>query len=128
MRLRWISPLFLAAIAAYQLPAQAPVVMPAGSYVIQARDSTKADSVGMVGWPMVLKGNGAFTITSPDTLTFSGKLVQKDGVTTYTDQACSEPGQYIVRQERGGYAFDVKSETCSAGWSKLLFVPGKPKK
>jgi hypothetical protein len=127
MRFRWITPLVVAAVAASQLSAQAPVSMPAGNYVIQARDSAKADSVGMAGWPLVLKSNGAFTITSPDTLTFSGKLVQKDGIATYTDQACSEPGQYLVRQERGGYAFDVKSETCSAGWSKLLFVPGKPK-
>ncbi|HEY4100540.1 MAG TPA: hypothetical protein VGM20_06665 [Gemmatimonadales bacterium] len=127
MRFRWITPLVAATVAASHLCAQAPVTMPAGSYIIQARDSARADSVGMAGWPLVLKGNGAFTITSPDTLTFSGKLMQKDGIATYTDQACSEPGQYIVRQERGGYAFDVKSETCSAGWSKLLFVPGKPK-
>jgi hypothetical protein len=38
---------------------------------------------------------------------------------------------YYVRKERGGYAFDVKSEACpgrDSGWVKLLFVPGRPKK
>jgi hypothetical protein len=102
--------------------------MPAGSYVIQARDSSKADGVAMKGWPFVLKSNGTFTITTPDSLTFTGKLLQKDGVATYTDQSCSEPGLYAVRQERGGYAFDAKAETCSAGWTKLLFVPAKPRR
>jgi hypothetical protein len=102
--------------------------MPAGNYVIQARDSAQAGSVAMRGWPFVLKGNGNFTITTPDSLTFTGKLVQKDGVATYTDQSCEEAGQYVVRQERGGFAFDAKTETCSAGWTKLLFVPSKPKK
>jgi hypothetical protein len=50
------------------------------------------------------------------------------GMATYTDQSCSEPGIYYVRKEGNGYAFDVKSETCSADFAKLLFVPGKPKK
>jgi hypothetical protein len=64
----------------------------------------------------------------PDTLPYTGRLVQKGGMATYTDQACSEPGTYYVRKEGNGFAFDVKSETCSASLSKLLFVPGKPKK
>jgi hypothetical protein len=125
----------LAAITvAVPIPAQtpAPVTMPAGPYVIQARDSlAKAGDVGIAGWPFVLKSNGTFTLTSPDSLTFAGKIVQKEGVATYTDQNCSDPGIYYVRQERGGYAFDVKSEACpgrDSGWVKLLFLPGKPRK
>jgi len=130
MNKSWILATLLAALAvplAAQTPA--PVTMPSGSYLIQARDtSAKAAKVGMVGWPFVLKGSGDFTITTPDTLTWTGKLVQKDGMATYTDQSCSEPGIYYVRKEGNGYAFDVKSETCSADFAKLLFVPGKPKK
>ena len=127
---RWILPALLAAMAA-PLAAQVPppVVMPAGSYLIQTRDtSAKAEKVGMTGWPFVLKGNGDFSITTPDSLVFSGKIVQRDGIATYTDQACSEPGTYYVRKESSGYAFDVKSETCSESLVKLLFVPGKPRK
>ncbi len=125
---RWIA-VALFTVAAMPLRAQAPVVMPSGSYVIQTRDtSAKAEKVGMAGWPFVLKGNGDFTITTPDTLFFTGKLVQKDGMATYTDQSCTEPGIYVVRKEGIGYAFDVKSETCSESLVKLLFVPGKPKK
>lgn len=130
---RWIFPALLA-VAASPLTAQtpAPVKMPAGSYIIQTRDtSAKAEKVGMVGWPFVLKGNGDFTImayVAPDTLPYTGKLIQKDGMATYTDQACDEPGIYYVRKEGNGFAFDAKSETCSASLSKLLFVPGKPKK
>jgi len=120
-------------IAALPLAAQtpAPVVMPAGRYVIQARDSTKAKEVAIAGWPFLLKGNGGFTLTTPDSLVFAGKLLQKDGLATYTDQECSDPGVYYVRKELGGYAFDVKSEACAgrdSGWVKLLFVPGKPRK
>ena len=106
--------------------------MPAGSYVIQARDT--APRPRRSRWPggrSSSRANGTFTLTTPDTLVFTGKLVQKDGMATYTDQACNEPGLYYVRKERSGYAFDVKSETCAgrdAGWVKLLFVPGKPKK
>ena len=128
--MRWLG----AAIAAAPLAAQAPapVTMPAGAYVIQPRDSTaKPDDVGIAGWPFVLKSNGAFTLTSPDSLTFTGKLEQKDGLATYTDQNCGDPGVYYVRKVRGGYAFDVKSEACpgrDSGWVKLLFVPGRPKK
>lgn len=123
-----------AAVAAAPLAAQtaAPVTMPAGAYVIQPRDSTaKPEDVGISGWPFVLKSNGAFTLTSPDSLTFTGKLEQKNGLATYTDQNCGDPGVYYVRKERGGYAFDVKSEACpgrDSGWVKLLFVPGRPKK
>ena len=125
---RWIAAAIFATVAV-PLGAQAPVVMPSGNYVIQTRDtSAKADKVGMDGWPFVLKGNGQFTITTPDTLPYTGKLVQKDGMATYTDQQCSEPGIYLVRKEGIGYAFDMKSETCSKGLSSLLFVPGKPKK
>ena len=130
MHKRWIVAVLSAALA-MRLGAQtpAPITMPAGNYVIQTRDTgANAVKVGMVGWPFVLKGNGDWTITTPDTLYFVGKLVQKDGVATYTDQACSEPGIYYIRKEGNGYAFDVKSETCSADFAKLLFVPGKPKK
>jgi hypothetical protein len=125
---RWIAAA-LFTIVAMPLGAQAPIIMPSGSYVIQTRDtSAKAEKVGMAGWPFVLKGNGDFTITTPDTLTYIGKMIQKDGMATYTDQGCNEPGVYFVRKEGIGYAFDVKSETCTAGLSVLLFVPGKPKK
>ena len=110
----------------------APVTMPAGPYLVQARDSlAKVGDIGIVGWPFVLRSNGTFTLTSPDSLTFAGKLSQKDGVATYTDQNCADPGVYYVRQERGGYAFDLKSEACpgrDSSWVKLLFVPGKPGK
>ncbi|MGH7524137.1 MAG: hypothetical protein ACREK8_07520 [Gemmatimonadales bacterium] len=124
----------LAAVIAVPLAAQTPtpVIMPAGAYIIQPRDSmAKPDDVGITGWPFVLKSNGAFTLTSPDSLTFTGKLEQKNGLATYTDQNCGDPGVYYVRKERGGYAFDVKSEACpgrDSGWVKLLFVPGRPKK
>lgn len=127
---RWIVATLFAGLAT-PLGAQTPtpVIMPAGSYVIQARDtSAKADRVMMSGWPFVLKGNGVFAFTSPDTMLWTGKLIQKDGMATYTDQGCSEPGIYSARKERDGYAFDVKTETCSVGFAKLLFVPGKPKK
>ena len=36
----------------------APVTMPNGDYVIQARDTTKAKEVAIAGWPFVLKGGG----------------------------------------------------------------------
>jgi len=129
----WIAlSLVAVAVAPLRSQAPAPVTMPAGSYVIQTRDtSAKAEKVGMAGWPFVLKGNGEFTImayVTPDTLPYTGKLVQRDGMATYTDQACNEPGIYYVRKEGLGYAFDVKSETCSESLVKLLFVPGKPKK
>jgi hypothetical protein len=127
---RWMTAT-LVAVLAVPLGAQAiaPVTMPAGAYVIQTRDtSAKAEKVGLAGLPFVLKGSGDFTITTVDTLYFTGKLVQKDGVATYTDMACNEPGIYYVRKEGNGYAFDVQSETCSADLAKLLFVPGKPKK
>jgi hypothetical protein len=115
------------------LGAQAPVTMPSGDYVIQARDASKTDSIGMVGWPLVLKGNGTFSImTMPDSLLLMGKLIQKGGVATLTEQTCSDgAGTYVVRKEGSGYAFDVKTEACvgrDSAWSKLLFVPGKPKK
>ena len=121
------------AVLAVPLGAQtpAPAMMPTGSYVIQARDTTKAAEVGIAGWPFVLKGGGAFTISNPESLTFTGKLMQKDGIATYTDQSCDTPATYAVRQERGGYAFDFKSGGCpenEATLGKLLFVSGKPKK
>ncbi|MGH7583188.1 MAG: hypothetical protein ACREL5_08195 [Gemmatimonadales bacterium] len=117
-------------IAAGRLSGQV-VTMPAGDYVIQARDSAHAAEIGVVGWPFVLKGNGSFTLTSPDSLSFMGKLTQKDGMATFTDQTCADTGVYYVRQERGGYAFDVKSEACpgrDSSWVKLLFIPGKSQK
>jgi hypothetical protein len=133
MSKRWMLSSLLIAAASGPLAAQAapPVTMPAGDYVIQARDSSKAADVAIVGWPFVLKGNGTFTMTTPDSLVFAGKIVQKDGLATYTDQQCADPGVYFVRRERQGYAFDMKSEACAgrdAGWTKLLFVPGKPGK
>lgn len=122
----------LAVGVAVPMAAQAPVTMPSGRYVIQPRDSlAKPGTIGIAGWPFELKGNGSFTLTSPDSLTFAGHLIQKDGVATYTDQDCGDPGVYFVRRERGGYAFDVKSEACpgrDSSWVKLLFVPGKPRK
>ena len=131
MSKRWRLGLVLMAAVSGRLGAQAaaPVTMPAGDYVIQARDSSKAADVAIVGWPFVLKGNGNFAMTTPDSLVFAGKIVQKDGLATYTDQQCGDPGVYFVRRERNGYAFDVKSEACvgrDSGWMKLLFVPGKP--
>ena len=111
----------------------APVFMPAGHYVIQARDTAKAGEIAIVDWPLELNGNGTFTITrESDSLTSTGKLVQKDGMATDTDQGCDQPAVYVVRADRGGYRFDLKSTGCTAaekdGWPKLLFLPGKPKK
>jgi hypothetical protein len=122
--------LFAVAVSAGPLAAQSAqqVNMPAGNYVVQARDTTKAKEVAIAGWPFSLKGNGAFVFTSPDELTFSGKLVQKDGVATYTDQGCETPALYTIRQERGGYAFDFKSGGCAENTTsldKLLFVKKK---
>jgi hypothetical protein len=122
-----------AAVVTLPIAAQspAPVTMRSGNYVIQARDTAKAKEIAIVGWPFVLKGNGAFTLTTPDSLTFTGRLLQKDGMAAYTDQSCDQPGVYYVRQERGGYAFDLKSAGCvgtDSGWVKLLFVPEKPRK
>jgi hypothetical protein len=133
MRQRWTFAFVAAAALAVPLGAQtpAPVAMPSGDYVIQARDTAKAGEVGIAGWAFVLKGNGAFTITNPEALTFTGKLVQKDGVATYTDQSCETPATYSVSKERGGFAFDFKGGGCpenEATLGKLLFVPGKPKK
>jgi hypothetical protein len=130
MSYRWTFAVVAAVLSATPLAAQsAPsVTMPSGNYVVQARDTTKAKDVAIAGWPFTLKGNGAFVITSPDELTFSGKLVQKDGVATYTDQGCDTPALYLVRQERGGYAFDFKSGGCAesmTGLDKLLFVAKK---
>ena len=130
---RWTLAVLAATLSATPLAAQAaPVKMPAGDYVVQARDTTKAKEVAIAGWPFALKGNGAFAFSSPDDgLTFSGKLVQKDGVATYTDQGCDQPATYTVRQERGGYAFDFKSGGCAenaTSLDKLLFVSGKPKR
>ena len=133
MRQRWTFALVAVATLAVPLGAQtpAPIQMPNGDYVIQARDTTKAADVGIAGWPFVLKGGGAFTITNPESLTFTGKLIQKDGIATYTDQSCETPATYTIRRERGGYAFDFKSGGCpenEATLGKLLFVSGKPKK
>jgi hypothetical protein len=133
MRHRWIVSLIAAATVGTSLGAQtpAPITMPNGNYLIQARDTAKAKEVAIAGWPFVLKGGGAFMITTPDSLTFTGKLVQKDGTATYTDQSCDTPALYLVRQERGGYAFDFKSGGCpenAASFDKLLFVSGKPKR
>src|SRR5690348_6074835 len=90
MRHRWAIALFAVAALGTRLEAQStpPANMPSGNYLIQARDTSKAAEVAISGWPFVLKGSGDFTITSPDSLTFTGKLKQKDGVATYTDQSC----------------------------------------
>ena len=132
MRQHWTLAFVATAVLAVPLGAQtpAPVVMPSGDYVIQARDTTKAAEV-IAGWTFALKGNGAFTITNPESLTFTGKLVQKDGLATYTDQGCETPATLVVSKERGGFAFDFKSGGCpenEAALGKWLFVPGKPKK
>lgn len=105
------------------------VVMPAGHYTVLARDSTKTQ-MGMIGWPFELKGNGDFTFTSPDSLTWSGKLIQKNGVATYTDQGCGDPGVYYVHRAPDGYVLDLKSEACAGRDSALvvlLFRPAKDK-
>jgi len=133
MRHRWSFACLATSLLAAPLGAQspAPVTMPSGDYVIQARDSSKAKEVAITGWPFVLKGNGNFTITTPDTLTFTGKLTQKDGTATYIDQSCETPALYVVRAERGGYAFDFKSGGCpenATSFDKLLFKAGKPGK
>jgi hypothetical protein len=110
MRTYGIIGLLAPIVVAGQMPAQTPppVTMPAGSYLIQARDSlAKAGDIGIAGWPFLLRSNGAFTLTSPDSLTFVGKLSQKDGMASYTEQNCAVPGVYYVRRERGGYGFDV---------------------
>jgi hypothetical protein len=126
---RIVAAFFVAVATPLGAQATAPITLPAGSYVIQARDTAaKADKVMMAGWPFVLKGNGDFAITTPDTMLWTGKLIQKDGMATYTDQGCAEPGVYYLRKESNGYAFDVKTETCTVGVAKLLFVPGKPRK
>lgn len=132
MRQQW-SLLLVAASIALPLSAQSPaaVKMPSGAYVIEARDTSKSGAVGVAGWPFVLKGNGDFTITNPDTLTFTGKLLQQDGMATYTDQTCDTPAIFTVRAERGGYVFDFKSGGCAANgasFDKLLFRAGKPAK
>jgi hypothetical protein len=133
MRQQWSLLIVAAASIALPLSAQspAPVKMPSGDYVIEARDTSKASAVAIVGWPFVLKGNGDFTITTPDTLTFTGKLSQQDGTATYTDQSCDTPALFTIRAERGGYAFDFKSGGCAANstsFDKLLFKAGKPGK
>lgn len=134
MRHRCTFALIAAATVGTSLGAQtpAPITMPNGNFVIQARDTAKAKEVAIAGWPFVLKGGGAFAFTNPaDSLTFSGKLVQKDGTATYTDQSCDTPARYTVRQERGGYAFDFKLGGCpenAASFDKLLFIAGKPKR
>ncbi|HEX3928065.1 MAG TPA: hypothetical protein VHW65_08700 [Gemmatimonadales bacterium] len=134
IRNRWLLPTFLAVVAAVPLSAQqadSTVTMPAGTYYLAARDSTKADSVAVAGWPFVLKSNGQWTMTSPDGLSFSGTAIQKAGLLTLTDQTCGDPGVYIVHHDVTGYTWDMKSEACS-GRDKtfllLLFKTGKPKK
>ncbi len=122
---RWLllSLLPVSGVAA-QSPDTASVTMPAGHYVVQARDTTSP--IGMAGWPFVLNGNGNFAFTTPDSLEFSGKLVQKGGLATFTDQTCGDPGIYVIRKERGGYALDFKSEACAGretGLVQLLFLP-----
>ena len=57
-------------------------------------------------------------------------FVLKDGVATDTDPSCDTPARYMVRSERGGYAFDFKSGGCpenATSLGKLLFVADKPK-
>jgi hypothetical protein len=133
MRQRWIFACLATVSLALPLSAQAgtAVTMPSGDYTIQARDTTKPNEVAIVGWPFQLKGNGNFTITTPDSLTFTGKLTQKDGTATYVDQSCETAAFYTVRKERNGFAFDFKSGGCpenAAALDKMLFVAGKPKK
>jgi hypothetical protein len=99
------------------------VVMPAGKYVLEARDSTKP--VGIAGFEFELKAGGDFKISSPDG-SFSGKMIQKDGILTYTDQGCADAGTYVVKMERGGYVIVPKSDPCEGrgdGMAMLLFRP-----
>ena len=135
---RWALSIFAAVLVASPLAAQgskssdAPVVMPAGDYVIDARDSTKKADIGILGWAFVLKGNGTFNITTPDGQSFGGTITQKNGVMTYTDQGCTDgPGVYTVKKMGDGYVWDFQSEACKGrndGLVLLLFRPGKPKK
>ena len=123
----------LTVFAAGGLAAQAakrstPVTMPAGHYLVEARDSGAAGAVAMAGWPFELKGNGDFSFTSPDSLMWTGKMIQKNGMATYTDQGCGDPGVYYVHQKKGGYVLDRKSEACpgrDSAMVMLLFRPAK---
>ena len=113
---------------AQQAPDSA-VTMPSGDYVIYARDTAQASKVAIVGWPFELKGNGNWTITSPDGSAFAGTAKQQDGQLVLTDQTCADSGVYIVRRQGDGYVWNVKSEACQgrdSGMTMLLFRPGKP--
>ncbi len=106
------------------------VAMPSGDYVIMARDSSMSSQIAIVGWPFVLKGNGDWTITSPDGSSFGGSIKQGQGELKLTDQTCPDTGVYVVSKQGDGYVWDVKSEACPGrdkGMTMLLFRPGKPK-
>lgn len=99
------------------------IVMPAGRYVLEARDSTR--SVGIAGFDFELKNNGEFRIFSSDG-SFSGKMIQKDGILLYSDQGCSGTGTYVVKREQGGYVILPKSDPCEGrgdGMALLRFRP-----
>lgn len=133
---QWTLGVFAATLLAAPLAAQsgsgaAPVTMPAGKYLIEAHDTTKA-------FPPIdfeLKSNGNWVITMADG-TFSGKLkTGKDGVTTYSDQGCLDDkdshqreGSYLVRSERGAFWLEVQSDPCEgrgASLAQWMFRPVK---
>ncbi len=112
--------------AAASAQAAKPITMPAGHYVVEARDTGAAGAVAMAGWPFELKDNGDFVFTSPDSLTWTGKMTQRDGVATYTDQGCGDPGLYYVHQQGGGYVLDRKSEACPGRDSAMVMLRFRP--
>jgi hypothetical protein len=103
-----------------------PVTIPAGHYIVEARDTGASGGVAMAGWPFELKGNGDFVFTSPDSLTWTGKMVQNKGIVTYTDQGCGDPGLYYVHQKSGGYILDRKSEACPGRDSAMVMLLFRP--
>ena len=111
--------LALAVLSAHPALAQEkPIVMPSGKYTIESRDTTVKD-FPLSTWPFELKGNGTFTITSPEGPTFSGVIKQDKGTVTYSDQGCTDEsakqitGTYVLKMERGGYVFDLQNDPCA---------------
>ena len=129
MRHRWLLPILAVVVTALPMSAQkgadSNVVMPAGTYVIAARDTAKAKDIAVLGWAFVVKGT-TWTMSDPTGLTFSGTMVQKNGTMTVTSQDCGDPGVYLVKRQGDGYVWDMQSEKCTgrdSGFVVLLFRP-----